>query len=77
MRVYNVTTTVKEYSLDVEQVMRDIIVLSDDENLHEVVYMLYPSYIIVEIDYHPVRNVHITKSYIAQEALKMVTIQFK
>ena len=83
MRIYNVTTTVEEYRLvnglmkKTLKEMKDTLILSDDDDLDEFVHMLYTDYIIVKFDYEEARNVHISKSYIEQEALKMIKIEFK
>ena len=78
MRIYNVTTVLKEpFSKDKEQVKKDTVILSDSDDLKEFVQMMYGCWFdIVKFDYEEADVIHISKSYIKQEALKMIEIRF-
>lgn len=77
MRIYNITTIVKEHSKDKEQVKKDTVILADNDDLNEVVQMMYGCWFdVVKFDYEEANMVHISKNYIKQEALKVIEVRF-
>ena len=77
MRIYNITTIVKEHSKAKEQVKKDTVILADNDDLNEFVQMMYGSWFdIVKFDYEEANTVVISKNYIKQEALKVMEVRF-
>jgi hypothetical protein len=77
MRIYNITTIVKEHSKAKEQVKKDTVILADQDNLNEFVQMMYGCWFdIIRFDAEEANMVHISKNYIKQEALKVMEIRF-
>lgn len=77
MRIYNITTIVKEHSKAKEQVKKDTVILADNDNLSEFVQMMYGCWFdVINFEYEEANMVHISKNYIKQEALKVMEVRF-
>ena len=77
MRIYNITTTIKEYSTAKEEIVKETVILSDNDNLSEFVQMMYGGWHdVVKFDAEEANIIHISKNYIKQEALKVLSIRF-
>ena len=77
MRIYNITTTIKEYSTAKEEIVKETVILSDNDNLSEFVQMMYGGWHdVVRFEAEEANIVHISKNYIKQEALKVISIRF-
>tara|TARA_R110000851_G_scaffold155708_1_gene298251 strand:- start:298 stop:534 length:237 start_codon:yes stop_codon:yes gene_type:complete len=77
MRIYNISTTIKEHSAAKEKIVKETVILSDNEDLSEFVQMMYGGwYDVVKFDVEEANIIHISKNYIKQEALKVIRIRF-
>ena len=77
MRIYNITTIVKEHSKAKEQIKKDTVILADNDDLKEFVQMMYGCWFdVVKFDIEEANVVHISKNYIKQEALKVIEVRF-
>ena len=77
MRIYNITTIVREHSKAKEQFKKDTVILADNDDLKEFVQMMYGCWFdIIRFDAEEANMVHISKNYIKQEAFKSIEIRF-
>ena len=77
MRIYNITTIVKEHSKAKEQIKKDTVILADNDDLNEFIQMMYGCWFdVISFEYEEANMVHISKNYIKQEALKVMEIRF-
>jgi hypothetical protein len=77
MRIYNITTIVKEHSKTKEQVKKDTVILANNDDLKEFVQMMYGCWFdVISLEYEEANMVHISKNYIKQEALKVMEVRF-
>jgi hypothetical protein len=77
MRIYNITTIVKEHSKAKEQVKKDTVILADNDDLAEFVQMMYGCWFdVISFEYEEANMVHISKNYIKHEALKVMEVRF-
>ena len=77
MRIYNITTIVKEHSKAKEQIKKDTVILADNDHLNEFIQMMYGCWFdVISFEYEEANMVHISKNYIKQEALKVMEVRF-
>jgi hypothetical protein len=77
MRIYNITTVVREHSKAENQVKKDTVILADNDDLKEFVQMMYGCWFdVISFEYEEANMVHISKNYIKQEALKVMEVRF-
>ena len=77
MRIYNITTIVKEHSKAKEQIKKDAVILADNDDLNEFIQMMYGCWFdVISFEYEEANMVHISKNYIKQEALKVMEVRF-
>jgi hypothetical protein len=77
MRIYNITTIVKEHSKAKEQIKKDTVILADNDDLNEFIQMMYGCWFdVISFEYEEANMVHISKNYIRQEALKVMEVRF-
>jgi len=77
MRIYNITTIVKEHSKAKEQIKKDTVILADNDDLNEFIQMMYGCWFdVISFEYEEANMVHISKNYIKQEALKVMEVRF-
>jgi len=75
MRIYNITTIVKEHSKAKEQVLKETVILADKDNLAEFIQMMYGSWFdVISFEYENANMVRISQNYIKQEALKVIEL---
>lgn len=74
MRVYNITTTLKAYGNAKEEIKKDTLILADNDDISEHIQMMYGSWFeIVKFDVEEANLIHISKNYIKQEAIKLLS----
>ena len=78
MKVYKVTTRLKELSNSKVETKEDTVVLANDDDLYDFVQMMYGCWFdILDFEYEEGDSVHISKNFIKQEALKIMQIKFE
>ena len=75
MKSYKVKTKVKDVAYDKEETIEEILILGDNDDLAEFVQMSYGSWNdIISFESEEVK-VSVSKTYIAEEAMKMVRFE--
>ena len=73
MRIYNLTAVVKEKGTKTQTIKKDTIILADNDGLEDFVHMMYGVwYDIISFEVEEANIIHISKNYIAQEAMQMI-----
>ena len=73
MRIYDITTVLKKHDTGNIITQKDTIILADNDSLKEHIQMLYGCwYDIISFEFEKANMIHISKNYIAQEAMKII-----
>ena len=73
MRIYNITVVLKEQGTKTDQIKKATIILAESDSLDEFIQMMYGCWFdIISYKYEEADIIHISKNYIAKEAMKMI-----
>jgi hypothetical protein len=73
MRIYNVSVLLRDYPSAPEETVKVTIILGKDDSLSDYIYMIYGTWHdVVGFEYEDANLIHISKSFIAEEAMKLI-----
>ena len=76
MKQYDLTVELKEFSMSDVQIKKCKIIISDKDNVEELAQMMYGCwYDIVSVSYEECDEIIISKTYLIEEAWKMINFK--